>query len=100
ELGGCALTVPRHLGGWVWRCEVGLNDAAIRTSFADVRARVLCRSLILIIMNRGLDAVLRQFQCDSSSEPARTPRDQCVLSIECHITLPGLLMTKKLQSRN
>ena len=90
ELAEFALNLAKHLGDRFWTCYVGLNDEAIGTTLADLGKRIVRRALVLVVMNCDLDASLRQFQRDSSSDAARTPGDQCVFSIDCHIKLPGL----------
>jgi hypothetical protein len=40
-------------------------------------------------MNRNLDAVLRQFQRNASTNPARASGDQRVFSCERHVNLLG-----------
>jgi hypothetical protein len=78
-----------HLGDLFGARHIGLDDQTIGAEPADLRERVVRSTLILIVMDRNLGPVLRQFQRNSSTNPARSSSDQRMFSCERHVNLLG-----------
>jgi hypothetical protein len=75
------------VGDLFWARHIGLDHQAIGAKFTHLSKRIDCGSLVLVVMDRYLDAARCRFQGDSSTNATGASGDKRVFSVQRHINL-------------